>query len=111
VAVLVEHRRLVERQLPGEHRLELLAVQLLGPGGHQQGRDGVAGEVGDRAGPARPMAWIAKPTSSATSSACSTEPSVRAESNVVGIRPSRKSTVPGAVTPTRGRRVLRCLKP
>ena len=40
------------------------------------------------------MAWMAKPTSRATSSACSTEPSVRADSSVVGMRPRRKSVVP-----------------
>ncbi len=43
--------------------------------------------------PAGPIAWRAKPASRATSRVCSTLPSVRAESMVVGIIPSRKSAV------------------
>ena len=43
--------------------------------------------------PARPIACSAKPTSRATNSVCSTEPPVSAEKSVVGMIPSRKSTV------------------
>ncbi len=39
-------------------------------------------------------AWIANPVSSATSSVCRTSPSVNADTSVVGMMPSRKSTVP-----------------
>ena len=46
--------------------------------------------------PERPIAWIANPTSSATSRVWSTCELVSAEKSVVGMMPSRNSTVPSA---------------
>src|SRR5438045_3985625 len=42
----IEHGRLVEGQLAGEHQRRAGLVELAGPGADDDGRDGVAGEVG-----------------------------------------------------------------
>ena len=48
LVVVVDHRRLVERQVTGEHPLGLRLVELADPVADHQRRDGVAREVGDR---------------------------------------------------------------
>ena len=48
--VVVDHRALVERQVAGEHLVEPLAVEAVGPVADQHRGDRVAGEVGERAG-------------------------------------------------------------
>ena len=47
---VVDHGLLVERVAAGEHQGHLVVVDAPGPGADHQGGDGVAGEVGDRAG-------------------------------------------------------------